>query len=231
MGFSVTGITKLFYAFGQLKPNAGKLIGTSKSGINVYESISQNGSKVLTSYKNGGVFKEVTKEATQVSKDGSSYFNTLIKDYFKNEYTTMTKHFNKHGKTTCIASTSRDWNGVEDVGTLGHKVLSRGASQYFEAGKLKGKSYFNGNKSTEAIYTDWRTQIFKKGTTTIPNGQIHKNYNYEKNIVNSPINNEQYTRFKPLGTAGIEVTDKGVNFLPSFLEKNFSKGPEYFRTH
>jgi len=228
MGININGLVKVFKSITKSAPKVGELIGTSKSGIKVYEKIGKDGARTLTSFKNGSIFKEITKEANVAQKNGNYYFNTLIKNAAEGEYTTITKHINEAGKTTGICSTSRAWNGAEDVNALGGRVLTRYNNQYFKNGKLTGLSKMEKGRYTEMVQDKHSTTVYKRGTITFPNDQVH-NYSYEKYTANSAYHKGKHTWFKPYGSSGLEVTDKGVNTLP--LWGYNSNATTYFKTH
>ena len=201
----------------------------SKSGIEVYERTAKNGERVLTSYKDGAIFKQITKEATQLKQDGSSSFNTLVKNYGKDEFTSITKHTNQASQTSSIHSRTKAWDGKTDVNTMQHELLKSYHSQTFKDGKLFGQSFEKNGRHTDMIYDKHYTTTHKHGTMTFPNGQVH-DYRYEKFEVKPSAENktEVKTYFKRFGIQGIEVTDKGATPIGLW---NYSSGPEYFKTH
>lgn len=229
MGINFNSLAGLARIFTKSVPNAGKLIGTSASGIKVYEATAQNGSRVLTSYKNGSLFKEVTREADQFSRDGSHSFNTIVKDYNKGEYITKTKHLNKAGKTTCVCSGTKKWDGIADATEMGQKPFIKTMSQCFKNGKMWAESRLKDKQFVEKIHEDARTTTIKSGAITLNNGQVHKHH-YQVNEYTN-VHGQKSRYIKPRATSGLEVTDKGVTFLPSFYWQNYSGGPAYFKKH
>jgi len=228
MGSSIGRLIKFAQTTIKATPNVGELLGTSKSGIEVYQKVAKDGAQVLTSYKNGTLIKEITKEAQEVSNEGSSHFNTIIKNYGKDEYTAITTHADKKGTITSVHSSTKAWNGKDDVNSLSNKPFKRYIAQFVKDKKLTGYYKLENGRYTDVVYSDYYTTTRKHGSMTFPNGQVH-DYRYEK-FEPKPATNGKgpLAFFKRFGSQGIEVTDKGVKPLSLW---NFSNGPEYFKTH
>ena len=107
---------------------SGAIVGTSKSGINGYQQKTSDGIRVLTSFKDG----KIQKEIVQMPKNTSSISDTYVRNFKTNEETTITKYFDDAtGKVRSLFSDTKSLKGS----TKNNPIL-RYVEQIFEDGKL-----------------------------------------------------------------------------------------------
>lgn len=175
MGIAKLG-ARLFGIFGH-SVSKGKLIGTSKSGIKVFQKVAEDGTKVTSSYKNGKLYKTITQKPVKENhlQSYNPYMSTGHKTVAENHET---------GVSTIIKKVDNDYKRK----ILQYRtVFDPGVRKEFNAYKVDKNNTLVG-KSYDYIYAPDK---FKSLTvTTYKNGIPY--YDVRKNLY---IDSQQKEKF------------------------------------
>lgn len=155
MGIAKLG-ARLFGMFGKTVGN-GKLLGKSQNGIEVFQKVSRNGTKVTTSYKDGKLLKTITKSPLK-----ESYLNTYNPHIDVGHKTLVKNH--ETGLSTYIKKVDADYKKQYSQYDT---VFKPGVRQEFSAYKVTDDNVIVGKAyryvSSPNFFTSERVARYKNG--------------------------------------------------------------------
>lgn len=179
----------------QAVTGAGKLIGTSKNGIKVYEQLLGNGTRKLTSFtKDGSLFKEITTSSGQKYVYGNPIVReTSVINHITGQKTQINQARSKSKKYYNFDRTVTNVDGTSSTLSISSEIKNRFLNMF----KIQSPKY-----ETKVRYVE---KLSNK----------HKNLNSTRvemtNTGNRMIVENQTKNSIPIGN-GVELPAKSTNF-------------------